>query len=130
MATDFSWIYLLFFLIIPLARIIPRIIRMRNHSSSQELRQTQQKYSQQNKTPQNILAKEQTTTRLVLAELNRGSKTFGMIQRNTRLDTEELDSILEELEKKGLLQVQERQGFFGKKIELIPTEKGFKEYYS
>ena len=129
MATDFSWIYLLFFLIIPLARIIPRIIKRKN-LHSQELKQTRQKYSQQNKTSQNILAKDQTTSRLVLAELNRGSKTFGMIQRNTKLETRELDTILEELETKGLLQVQERQGFFGTKIELFPTEKGFKEYYS
>ena len=105
------------------------MIRRKNHFSSRELGQTQEKYYQQNKT-QNILAKDQTTTRLVLAELNRGSKTFGMIQRNTKLETEELDSILEELETKGLLQVKERQGFFGTKIELFPTEKGFKEYYS
>ena len=41
-----------------------------------------------------------------------------------------LNSILEDLEKKGLMKVVKKQGMFGPKVELYSTDKGFKEYYS
>ena len=37
---------------------------------------------------------------------------------------------LTNLEKQGLMKVQHKQGLLGPKIELIPTEKGFKRFYS
>ena len=67
---------------------------------------------------------------MVLGELNNGTRTFEKVQKNTGLDSEELNKILENLEKQGLLKVQQKQGLFGLKVELYPTEKGFKEYYS
>ncbi len=67
---------------------------------------------------------------LVLGALNRGSKSFESIQKNTGLNNQELDAILEDLEKNGMLNVVHKQGLFGPKTELIPTDKGFKEYYS
>ena len=131
MAFDYSWIYIIIFLAIPLARIIPRILNKRkNHNQYDEPRQVLHKYSTYETSSQKEIARDKIDTRLVLAELNKGSKTFGMIQKNTRIKTEELDKILEELETKGLLRVQEQQGFFGQKILLFPTEKGIKEYYS
>ncbi len=57
-------------------------------------------------------------------------KTFGNIKQRTGFNTDELNSILESLEKKGLLRIQEKKGALGIKIELIPTEKGYKEFNS
>ena len=67
---------------------------------------------------------------LVLGEIKRGVKTFGNIQQRTGFNTDELKSILESLEKKGLMRIQEKKGALGIKIELIPTEKGYKEFQS
>ena len=75
-------------------------------------------------------SKPKTKSMMVLGELNNGTRTFEKVQKNTGLDSEELNKILENLEKQGLLKVQQKQGLFGLKVELYPTEKGFKEYYS
>jgi len=127
MATDFSWIYLVIFLAIPLARIIPRLISKRKNYSSKISGQTQQDSSRYSNI-QKEFSKPQTKNVLVLEEIKRGSKTFERIQKNLGIDNKELDEILEELENNGLLKVHQKQGFFGTKIELYPTEKGFKEY--
>jgi hypothetical protein len=37
---------------------------------------------------------------------------------------------LKSLEDQGLMKIQNKQGLLGPKIELIPTEKGFKKFYS
>ena len=68
---------------------------------------------------------------LVLGTLIRGSRTFKDIQKNTGLNTRELDKMLENLEKNAMLQVQQKKnGWLGIRIELHPTEKGFKAYSS
>ena len=125
---------------IPLARIIPRALaRMRNKDNSTQTIQDEQfkpninKYSEEShgfSEPQREFSEPQTKNMLVLGEMHRGSKTFESIQKNTGLNNKELDNILEDLEKKGMLKVQHKQGLLGSKIELHPTEKGFKEYYS
>jgi DNA-binding HxlR family transcriptional regulator len=61
---------------------------------------------------------------IVLGAIRRGEKKFDKIQRITQVDPEELNSILEKLEKRGFIQVEEKKGWLGKKIELIITEKG------
>ena len=134
MDPDFSWIYLLIFLMIPLARIIPRLLtrkRMKNNASQtvqeKQLKPTFDEYSEK---PQKEFTTPQTKNMLVLGALNRGSKTFENIQKNTGLDNQDLETILEDLEKDGMLKVHQKQGLFGTKIELYPTDKGFKEFYS
>ena len=138
---NFSWVYLIIFLAIPLARIIPKILSKygigSNTSNSIQEKQFQsnfdeysQKPSMDFSEPQMNASKPLTKNNLVLGVLNRGSKTFESIQKNTGLDNSELDAILEDLEKKGLMKVVNKQGMFGPKTELIPTDKGFKEYYS
>jgi len=67
---------------------------------------------------------------LVLEIMNRGAKKFEMIQKITDLERDELASIMEDLEKRGLMKVEEKSGLFGPKVELYLTDKGFKEYYS
>lgn len=164
MEHDFTWIYLLIFLAIPLARIIPRLLakagissgytggRMRDNMSmssdyrdavrAEEKRQFKVErngdYSKKHvpepkpatKSKPMIEDKPQTKNNLVLGALNRGSKTFASLQKNTGLNSGELESVLEDLEKKGMLKVVKKQGVFGAKTELHPTDKGFQAYYS
>ena len=147
MEADFSWIYLIIFLMIPLARILPRVLKKlkSGNSESQDIPQRQfesnfnryedqsDKQFESNSTeyqepPKS--SKPQTKNMLVLGELHRGVKQFEDIQKNTGLTTEELNSILEDLENNGLMKAQQKSGLFGMKTELVPTDKGFKEYYS
>ncbi len=61
---------------------------------------------------------------IVLGSIRRGKKKFSNIQNETRINPEELNSILEQLENNGFINVEEKKGLFGKKIELKITEKG------
>ena len=147
MEADFSWVYLIIFLMIPLARILPRVLRKLKTGDfeSQGIRERQfesdyDRFSQQSDNQfesnpteyqeQPKSSKPQTKNMLVLGELHRGVKLFENIQKNTGMTTEELNSILEDLENNGLMKAQQKSGLFGMKTELVPTEKGFKEYYS
>ena len=64
---------------------------------------------------------------IVLGSIRRGKKKFSNIQNETRINPEELNSILEELENNGFIRVEEQKGWFGKKIELKITDKGSEE---
>ncbi len=138
---NFSWIYIIIFLAIPLARIIPRILAKRGIGKRFIQPQQQKPFEPSFVKPAQEHPSEPFETRpdtskpqskndLVLGALNRGSKSFESIQKNTGLDNQDLDSILEDLEKNGLVKVVQKQGMFGPKTELYPTDKGFKEYYS
>ncbi|MFB5606606.1 MAG: hypothetical protein ACE5RG_00735 [Candidatus Nitrosomaritimum yanchengensis] len=135
---NFSWIYIIIFLAIPLARIIPRILAKKgigkNFSQPKPQNEFQSGFAENSMNVQEKSkmesSKPQSKNDLVLSALNRGSKSFESIQKNTGLNTQELDSVLEDLEKNGLLKVVHKQGLFGPKTELHPTDKGFKEYYS
>ena len=61
---------------------------------------------------------------IVLGSIRRGKKKFSNIQNETKISPEELNSILEQLENNGFINVEEKKGWFGKKIELKITEKG------
>jgi len=139
----FAWFYLLIFLMIPLMRIIPRLLRrrkMKNIIPSQTF--SGGKFEQSNDTIQEHTrdpsiqefardpSKPKTKDMLVLGELNGGTKNFEDIKKNTALDTNELNSILEDLEKRDLIRVEQKKGLFGTKVELYATEKGFREYYT
>ena len=64
---------------------------------------------------------------IVLGAIKHGIKKFDKIQKTTQIDPEELNLILEQLEKRELIKVEEKKGWFGKKIEIAATEKGIKE---
>jgi len=63
----------------------------------------------------------------VLGAIKHGIKKFDKIQKITQIEPEELNSILEELENRGFIQVEEKKGWFGTKVEISSTEKGSKE---
>jgi len=132
MFEDFAWIYLLFFLI-PLVRIIPRFLRkMKKYGTNQTLQVGQFVLRSDNtvQKPSRELSRSQTKDMLVLGELYRGIKTFENVKKNTGLESSELNSILEDLEKQELIRVEKKIGLFGPKVELYATEKGFRKYQS
>ena len=64
---------------------------------------------------------------IVLGAIKKGAKKFEKIQNAAQIDAVELNSILEKLEKREMITVEEKKGWFGKKIEIKITEKGSKE---
>ena len=64
---------------------------------------------------------------IVLGSIRRGEKKFSNIQNETKISPDELNSILEELENKNFIKVEESKGWFGKKIELKITDEGSRE---
>jgi len=138
MTEHFYWIWAIF-LIIPLVSIIRRYLRkynMQNFNKSSEKRYEMQFKTNSSKieTPRrNLLEPEpkpETKDMQVFEALNHGAENFEKIQKITGLEHDELVSILEDLEKRGMMKVEEKSGLFGSKIELSPTNKGIKEYYS
>jgi hypothetical protein len=143
MAQDgFAWIYLVFFLIIPLSRILPKLVQKwkeKNQGVPEQITQKTYQTTEESFTEPPPMDKREDIPRdmkpltldmLVLGELNRGTKNFNSIQRNLDIDSKVLDKTLQSLEKQGLMKVQNKQGLLGPKVELVPTEKGFKKFYS
>lgn len=136
---SWQWIFI-FFAVLMIARIVPRMLRQRKINFLKTGNVTTQKpffndsrdrpFVKESKEQPSAETKPESKDMLVLGEINRGVKTFGNIQQRTGFNTDELNSILESLEKKGLLRIQEKKGALGIKIELIPTEKGYKEFQS
>jgi len=132
MTEHLYWIWAIFF-IIPLVSIIRRYLRKRNvqnfSKSSEQYHEMQFKTnSSKIETPRrNLLEPEpkpETKDMQVFEALNYGAENFEKIQKITGLERDELTSILEDLEKRGLMKVEEKSGLFGPKIELYLTDKG------
>ncbi len=64
---------------------------------------------------------------IVLGTIKAGINKFEQIQKIRHIDPKEVSSILEELENKGFVKVEEKKGFLGTKIEIGITDKGYKE---
>ena len=137
----FVWIYLIF-LLIPLSKILPRLIKKWKLKNSVP---PQQPLDNQFQVSNNIISKSSRETfraqpqreskpksidMLVLGELNHGTKNFDVLQKKLGLDNETLNSVLEDLENQGLMRVEQKQGLLGPKVEMYPTEEGFKKYHS
>jgi len=137
----FIWIYLIF-LLIPLSRILPRLIKkwklknsgVTQHPLDNQFQVSNNTISESSKDtfvaqPQRE-SKPKSMDMLVLSELNHGTKNFDVLQKKLGIDNEALNSILEDLENQGLMRVEQKQGLLGPKVELYPTEEGVKKYYS
>ena len=140
MTEHFYWIWAIFF-IIPLVSIIRRYLRKRNmqnfSKSSEQYHEMQFKTNsgtievpRRNLLEPESKPKPETKDMQVFEVLNYGAENFGKIQKITGFEHDELVSILKDLEKRGLMKVEEKSGLFGSKIELYPTNRGIKEYYS
>jgi len=138
---SWQWIFV-FFAILMIARIVPRMIRGRKNILPQQAGSTKPHMVTESRPEQSFVkesqpeppfvkdAKPETKDMLVLGELNRGATSFSEIKKNTGLDSKELDSILKGLEARKLMRIEKVKGLLGNKIELYPTEKGFQEYNS
>jgi len=138
---SWQWIFV-FFIILMIARVVPRMIRGRKNILPQQAGTTKPHMVTESGPEQSFVkesrpeppfvkdAKPQTKDMLVLGELNRGATTFGEIKKNTGLDSKELDSILKRLEARKLMRIEKVKGLLGINIQLYPTEKGFQEYNS
>jgi len=140
MTEHLYWIWAIFF-IIPLVSIIRRYLRKRNvknfSKSSEQYHEMQFKTNSSRIEPprRNLLEpepepKHQTKDMQVFDVLNYGAENFEKIQKITGLEHDELVSILDDLEKRGLMIVKQKSGLFGPKVGLYATDKGIKEYYS
>ena len=162
MEENYSWIYLLIFLIIPLARILPRVLKRvglkqntstrpesprRNffqESSPDNLRESSPDNFResspdnfQESSPDNFQEsprKEEFSTKnwskekIVLGLLMTNISKFEELQKRANLSTNNLDTILQDLEKKRFMMPVEKSGPFGKSIQLKITEKGAAEF--
>ena len=120
MANEFIWMYLIIFLI----PIVPRLVRKYRRKNSVRSQPYFEKPPNQKRTysvQDNSENQIQTNNMKVIDELNRGPTTFEKIQKNTGIDSKELDTILGDLEKRGLMKVVHKQGLFGPKVELHAT---------
>ena len=162
MEENYSWIYLLIFLIIPLARILPRVLRRiglkgntparpenpsrnffqesspdRFQESSPDRFQESSPDRFQESSPDNFEEsprKEEFSTKnwskekIVLGLLMTNISKFEELQKRANLSTNNLDTILQDLEKKRLMMPVEKSGPFGKSIQLKITQKGAAEF--
>tara|TARA_B100001250_G_scaffold192242_1_gene165257 strand:- start:158 stop:613 length:456 start_codon:yes stop_codon:yes gene_type:complete len=148
MEENYSWIYLLIFLIIPLARIVPRLLRraglkenisarpesprgnfFQESSSPDTFRESSSSDNfQESPRREEFSTKNWPKEKIVLGLLLTNITKFEEIQKKGNLSTNNLDTILQDLEKKGLMQPVEKTGPFGKSIQLKITEKGAAEF--
>ena len=146
---SWQWIFV-FFAVLMVARIIPRIMkRGKMNLQKNEFGTSDQPFLNEPKMqpfvkeakeqpfvkeakeqPFGYDTKSETKDMAVLGHIIRGYKTFEEIRKRSRFDSKDLNSILDELEKRGLMKVQQKKGVLGIKVELVPTEKGYLEYDS
>ena len=138
MEENYSWIYLLIFLIIPLARILPRVLKRAGLKQNISARpESPRRNFFQESSPDNFQEsprKEEFSTKnwskekIVLGLLMTNISKFEELQKRANLSTNNLDTILQDLEKKRLMMPVEKSGPFGKSIQLKITEKGAAEF--
>ena len=71
---------------------------------------------------------EENKETVVLGLISRGVSKFDKISRESNVEPKDLESILQKLENSGLIKVDEKKGWMGTKIEINPTEEGYKEF--
>ena len=146
MEENYSWIYLLIFLIIPLARILPRVLKRvglkgntsthpesprRNffqESSSDNFQESSSDNFEESPRREEFSTKNWSKEKIVLGLLMTNISKFEELQKRANLSTNNLDTILQDLEKKRLMMPVEKSGPFGKSIQLKITEKGAAEF--
>ena len=148
MEENYSWIYLLIFMIIPLARILPRLLRraglkqdisarpetprgnfFQESSSADNFRESSSPDNfQESPRREEFSTKNWPKEKIVLGLLMTNISKFEELQKKGNISTNNLDTILQDLEKKGLMRPVEKTGPFGKSIQLKITEKGAAEF--
>ena len=148
MEENYSWIYLLIFMIIPLARILPRLLRraglkqdisarpetprgnfFQESPSADNFRESSSPDNfQESPRREEFSTKNWSKEKIVLGLLMTNISKFEELQKKGNISTNNLDTILQDLEKKGRMRHEEKSGPFGKSIQLKITEKGAAEF--
>ncbi len=134
MAEHYYWIFIIF-LIIPLIRIVRRYLGKRHlENYPKTLEKNPEMHFETNSSdiienPRQNLTKPETKDMLVLGEINSGRNNFKKLLNVTGLERDELIPILDDLEERGLIRVEQKSGLLGPKVELYVTDKGFQEYH-
>ena len=148
MEENYSWIYLLIFMIIPLARILPRLLRRAGLKQDISARPETPRGNffqesppadnfRESSSPDNFQesprreefsTKNWSKEKIVLGLLMTNISKFEELQKKGNISTNNLDTILQDLEKKGRMRHEEKSGPFGKSIQLKITEKGAAEF--
>ena len=149
MEIDYSWIFLLIFLIIPLARILPRILKRTGFKEniSARLESPRENFFKESDSADNFEesdyadnfeesppTKEEfstsnwSTEKIVLGLLMSDISKFEELQKRGNISTNNLDRILQNLEKKCFMTPVEKSGPFGTSVQLKITEKGANEF--
>ena len=71
---------------------------------------------------------EENKETVVLGVISRGTSKFDRISQESNVEPKDLELILKKLENSGLIKVDEKKGWLGTKIEINPTENGYKEF--
>ena len=71
---------------------------------------------------------EENKETVVLGIINQGISKFGKIFQEAKIEPRELELILQKLENLEWIRVYEKKGWLGTKIEIKPTQKGFREF--
>ena len=158
MEIDYSWIFLLIFLIIPLARILPRILKrtgfkenlsarlesprenfFKESDSADNFKESDSadnfkesdyadNFKESPPTEEEFSTKNWSKEKIVLGLLMSNISKFEELQKRGNISTNNLDRILQNLEKKGFMTPVEKSGPFGTSIQLKITEKGIREF--
>ena len=154
MEENYSWIYLLIFLIIPLARILPRVLKRAGlkqnistrpesprenffqesspdrfqESSPDRFQESSPNNFEESPRKEEFSTKNWSKEKIVLGLLMTNISKFEELQKRANLSTNNLDTILQDLEKKRFMMPVEKSGPFGKSIQLKITEKGAAEF--
>ena len=138
MEPNYSWIYLLIFLIIPLARVLPRILRRTGLKPNLATRPETLRGNFFKEPPsdnftespriEEFSTKNWSKEKIVLGLLMTNISKFEELQKRGNLSVNNLDRILQELERRGCMKPVEKSGPFGKSIQLKITEKGVREF--
>ena len=136
---------MLIFLLIPLARILPRILKrtgfkenisarldnprgnfFKESFSSDNFKELPSREELPNR--EEFSTKNWSSEKIVLGLLMTNISKFEELQKRGNLSTNNLDRILQNLEKKGFMTPVEKSGPFGKSVQLKITEKGAIEF--
>jgi|TARA_B110000438_G_scaffold89448_1_gene88924 predicted transcriptional regulator len=135
-------------MIIPLARILPRLLRrvglkqdisarpetprgnfFQESPSADNFRESSSSDNfQESPRREEFSTKNWPKEKIVLGLLMTNISKFEELQKKGNISTNNLDTILQDLEKKGLMRPVEKTGPFGKSIQLKITEKGAAEF--
>ena len=135
-------------MIIPLARILPRLLRrvglkqdisarpetprgnfFQESPPADNFRESSSPDNfQESPRREEVSTKNWPKEKIVLGLLMTNISKFEELQKKGNISTNNLDTILQDLEKKGLMRPVEKTGPFGKSIQLKITEKGAAEF--